>query len=315
MATKDNHTLLTETPSPNKTILTDALSETQSASDKEFDIDEFIRELYEAPNDDTMVQECRKRLNEAKDSSVPSSEKEQMYRDIHRKFWAYVQSLPNREWTKNPRKFTEADQAEKKFRENKGSPIQWISYEGSMIICSLISVSDDGNAFINMCQLPKEDQDIILHMTEQKILSGFHVKLDSYKNFDCYIGKNVDKESILAKFTLGNRVASIPPYEVSRFSNVDVKVERKGKDILIGDRIKIDRNKMQNFVNSTDSTNKRENRGQEVVPRQKVSGRNAYEIRADILEMAIDWAKLQGEKKLEDVLSIAETFYSFVEHK
>lgn len=333
MAISDKKSLLTEDGSTSKNqLITDARSNAIDNAHKalvdafgpkleervtETDLNELIQELENAPEDDDMVKECRKRLNEAKDPSVPTNEKERMYRDIHRKFWAYVQSLPNRDWAKETRKLTEADQAEKKFRENKSGPIQWISYEGSMILCSLVSVTDDGNAFINMSQLPKEDQDIVFHMTGKKVLNGFRAAFDDYKNFDCYIGDNVDKESSSTRFTLGNRVASIPPHESSRFGNVDVKVERKGKDILIGDRIKIERNKLQNLASPTDPTNNGANRGLGFQPRQKVSGRNAYEIRADVLEMALDFAKTQGDKKLDsdDVLDIAEAFYGFVEHK
>jgi len=287
---------------------------TTEESISELDIDMLIKELEGAPEDDDMIKECRRRLNEAKDPSVPISEKERMYRDIHRKFWAYVQTLPNKTIPVDPKKLTESEQAEKKFRENKSGPIQWISYEGSMIISALVAVSDDNGAWIYLSQLPDADKEVVLKMTETSV-SGFRVLIDQYKNFECSAGHN-DKGVPKFHFTLGNRVASIPPHEASRFGNVDVKVERKGKDILIGDRIKLEKGKIQNLVNPIDPTNNGANRGG-FVPRQKVSGRNAYEIRADVLELAVDWAKTNGDKKMDtdDVLDIAEAFYSFVEHK
>lgn len=351
MATNDKRTLLTEVPTPKQSVLTDALSEPQSSRDKaignahkalvdafgpklnakivenltqesleiaENDIEELIKELNIASEDDDMVKECRRRIDEAKNPTVPTSEKERMYRDIHRKFWAYVQSLPKRENLKDttPRKLVGSEQAEKKFRENKSGPIQWISYEGSMIICSLISVSDDGDVFVNMSQLPMADRDIILNMTNHKVSNGFRATMDEYKNFDCYIGDNVDKESSSKQFTLGNRVATTPPHESSRFGTVDVKVERKGKEILIGDRIKLERQRIQEMVKTETNNNSAQSKSG-FQPRPKVAGRNAYEIRSDVLEMALDWAKSRQDKNMDsdDVLDIAEAFYSFVEHK
>lgn len=274
----------------------------------ECDIDTLLAELENAPEDDDMVQECRKRLDECKDPAISISEKEKMYRDIHRKFWAYVQSLPARK-TAEISTPSDTDKAVKAFMSGGWkSKIHWISYEGSMIICSLIAVSDGDSAWINLGQLPEEDKNIIRGISN-KTIDGFRASFDQYKNFDCETDTAKD-----IKFILGNRVASIPPNETRIGS--DVKVEKKGRDIVIGDRIKLEKNRIQNLVAPPDSTNNGANRGG-FVPRQKVSGRNAYEIRADVLEMALDWAKNSNDKKLDtdDVLDIAESFYSFVEHK
>jgi len=276
----------------------------------EMDLNELIREIENAPEDDDMVKECRQRLDEAKDPSVSTTEKEKMYKDIHRKFWAYAQSLPNKNFTIEPRKLSDAEQAEKSFRENKNVTIQWVSYEGSMIMCSLIAVSDDDSAYVSLLQLPEGDREIIMNRTNFQVTHGFRAKFDQYKNFLC------SADNCPVEFTLGNRVASIPPNEAGKGGS-DVKIERKGKDIVIGDRIKLEKNRIQNLVNPTDPTNNGANRGSGFVSRPKATGRNAYEIRADVLEMALDWAKTHGDKKLDtdDVLDIAEAFYGFVEHK
>lgn len=298
-------------------VLTEKLTEAPSTQyEKECieaaDIDSLIEELEKENTDDDMLKECKKRLDEAKTSSVSTDEKEKMYRDIHRKFWAYVQSLPHRKIPSAP-PISDSDSAVKKFMENKSGNLKWISHEGSMIICSLIAVSDDGVSYINLSQLPEADRSIVRESSGNWIKQGFLAKLDEYKNFSCESSASEDRD---VKFTLGNRVSSIPPSESNRFGNVDVKVERKGKDILIGDRIKLEKERIQNLVSPVDSTNHGANRGG-FQPRAKVAGRNAYEIRADILEMAIDWAKHAGKagQDEDDVLTIADAFYSFVEHK
>jgi hypothetical protein len=51
------------------------------------------------------------------------------------------------------------------------------------------------------------------------------------------------------------------------------------------------------------------------------TGKNAYEIRADVLKMAIDWSSLEdGNKPFrkpseDEVLNLAKKFYAFVENR
>lgn len=335
-----------------KELITDAVAETKSSRDKALenahnalvdafgpkvdpvepdnesitgeDLDEIIKELEGASdiikklenthNDDDMLKECRKRLDEARDPSVPPSDREKMYRDIHRKFWAYVQSLPEKKDTP-PRPLTETDHAVRKFMTGKWQgKIPYLSHEGSTILSAIIAVSDGGYVFLGDSQLPENDRLVLreavqTHFGSVGFPASFRVTLDEYKNFEF----SFDKDS--RKITLGNRVASVPPNESSP-GGLDVKVERRGKEILIGNQIKLERSRIQNLVNQPDPTNNGANRGG-FSPRQKVAGRNAYEIRSDVLEMALDWAKNSDNKKLDtdDVLEIAEAFYSFVEHK
>lgn len=286
------------------------------------DLEAMLLDLGFELADDEMVKECRQRLNEAKDPSVSSTEKEKMYKDIHRKFWAYVQSLPNRKEVPAT-KPSETDEAVKNFFAKgglNGDIIKWISHEGSMVICSLIAVAYKDGAWINTSQLPESDREIISSLTNGRLANGrvadgFWASFDQYKNFDCKINGGNEPQQV--RFTLGNRVVSIPPSEATGRGSA-VKVERQGKDIVIGDRIKLEKNRIQNLVSPTDPTNNGANRGNGgFVSRPKATGRNAYEIRADVLEMALDWAKTHGDKKLDtdDVLDIAEAFYGFVEHK
>jgi hypothetical protein len=216
------------------------------------------------------------------------------------------------------------DAAIKKFLTTENCGLEWISHEGSMIISSLISVTDNGTASINFSQLPEGDRKIV-NIVASKVsgrainLSGFSAEMDEYKDFKC-IARFPNYPTI--EFALGNRVSSIPPSESSRFGNTsEVKVERKGKDIVIGDRIKIEKNRIQNLVQPTDSTNNGSNRSGNQ-SKQKVVGRNAFEIRQDIIENAIEIMRMSNPKSslniedmTDDILKISSKLYDFVENK
>lgn len=352
-----NRQLLTEAPisTLNKELLTDAITDAnevrkealknarqalESAFGKKFentfaqklegvqgktqaseaDINEIISELekevYSNQDyaDDEMVQECRKRLDEAKNADP--TDKDRMYRDIHRKFWAYINSLPHKSVAEALPQ-TDTDKAVKKFMTGGFKDIiQWISHEGSLMISALIGVAEDGCAWVQFSQLPEADRDLIRKIMEEMGVKnypchGFLTEFDEYKNFTVKVENSKNRGDT---FTLGNRVHSVPPSEASRFG-AEVKVERKGKDIIIGDRIKLERGKVQSLLGQEEQKTSPYRNG--YPPRQKVSGRNAYEIRADVLEMALDWAKYSQDKKMdsEDVVAIAEAFYEFVEQK
>lgn len=282
-------------------------------------IDELIYELEHTLEDNDIVQEFRNRLNEAKNPNVSTSEKEKMYRDIHHKFSAYVASLPNKDFT-TPKNLTETHQVIKNFITNKESPIKWITHEASMIICTLISVSDNGAAFINLNQLPTLDRVTVMNMTGGNVINKFLAEFDQYKNFKCSATNKDTKQDI--HFILGNRVASIPPDEIKVGS--DVKVEKKGKEIVIGDTIKLETNRIQNLLQQTNNNNNNninETTNHGIVSRPKVSGRNAYEIRQDLIENAIDVIRLSDTKDsdynsmTDNILYVAERLYEFVERK
>lgn len=346
-------TLLTEVPSsPDKQLLTSAIEDAQKVREQAFlnaeksirdafgkkfnvvyeeqspstpsetvseeDIDTLINEIEEEEwKDDALVKECKKRLDEAKSPSITHDQREKMYKDIHRKFSSYIQSLPN--------KTIPVGVPEKKESEERkiNGMLEWISYEGSMIISSLIAVSDKGIANINLNQLPEADRSIISKVSAGYAAKGFSVSFDSYKNFVCYADDNVvcytndnRYEKGSGKFILGNRITSIPPNESNRFGNSDVRVEDKGKQIVIGDKIRLEKDRIQNLVASVDNTSASPIR-EGYQPRHKVAGRNAFEIRTDILEISYDFVKTnsKGEMKVEDVVDVAWQLYNFVENR
>ena len=71
-------------------------------------------------------------------------------------------------------------------------------------------------------------------------------------------------------------------------------------------------------MKSTKEFKRAESEEEVTVKRQAVSGRNAYEIRADVLQMAIDWTTDHnewGKKTEDDALALAKKFYQFVENR
>jgi hypothetical protein len=294
------------------------------------DLEKMLLDLGIELADDDMVEECRKRLDETKNPDLPASEKDRMYKDIHRKFWAYVQSLPTRNIADNY-KPSDTENAVRKFMTDAWQGgIQYISHEGSTIVSALIAVCDCSPAPVSLKQLPDGDRNIINELVYKLVgnrydTKTFWVKFDDYKNFEFSMETDTQKTKEIKKnevhFTIGNRVSSIPPAETSRFGN-DVKIERKGKDILIGDRIKLEKNKVQAAVQPSHEDHRPASRNGGFTPRQKVAGRNAYEIRQDLIENAIDVIKLSNSTKnsnsddiTDEILNVATRLYEFVENK
>ncbi len=199
--------------------------------------------------------------------------------------------------------------------------LQWISHEGSVIMSALAAVAGESGTLIQLSKLPEDDQLIIRDVLGDSIYgassAAVHIffNLDEHKNFECDIPV-ANAKSPRIKFILGNRVASIPPDE-ALYGKSDVKIEQKGGDIIIGDRIKLEKNKIQNSIQPVESVSSVSPPHSDARPKQKVSGRNAYEIRADVLEMALDFVKFLNKKgtSSDDVLDVADAFYEFVEHK
>jgi hypothetical protein len=283
------------------------------------ELEELMDEVdAEFSKHDPAVIEYRKKLNEAKNMDLLPSDKDEMYRDIHRKFWAYAKSVGTSKVEVTVE--SDTDKAIKNFLTNQSSPlVTWLSHEGSTIVCALISVSSAGSTTVNMSQLPENDR-ILVNSAVQKITGkpyegkALLAKFDDFKNFIFETRNSNSKNDVC--FTFGNRVSSIPPNESSRFGSSDVKVERKGKDVVIGDRIIVDKSKLQTLA-QTYNEPQSNGRDWSKEKKPKVSGRNAYEIRADVLEMALDWIKYKNEPSSdeEEVLRIAEFFYEFVEQK
>ena len=95
----------------------------------------------------------------------------------------------------------------------------------------------------------------------------------------------------------------------------DIPVETDGDKISVGGKIILKTKNIQKLLGQTPKEYVSPVDENESIPRRHpVSGRNAYEIRADVLQMAVEWA--EGKcNKTEEVLDITNKFYAFVEDK
>jgi len=76
-----------------------------------------------------------------------------------------------------------------------------------------------------------------------------------------------------------------------------------------------------NLKTMAEEAKTKEDKRIETAPVVAKTGKNAYEIRADILQMAIDWARIEESEKPyvkpsdDELLSLAKKFYAFVENR
>ncbi|HNV97351.1 MAG TPA: hypothetical protein PL028_03090 [Bacteroidales bacterium] len=178
---------------------------------------------------------------------------------------------------------------------------EFLSYEGSIIFCVLLSINKGKN--ININGIPKNDRDIILSRlpfeASIKLLKQeefLNIEFDENKDFIITYYK--DETPIKLNF-LNTIIHS------SGDLNKNIFIEEKDKNSIIF-------NQKITGINTSEVVNKEE----ELIRRYPVVNRNAYEIRSDILQMAINWIEKQGNlgKKDEvDILNLAKKFYEFVE--
>lgn len=199
------------------------------------------------------------------------------------------------------------------FTQNLKNYPKHLSYEGSVVFCVAISVNE-GSA-INLNGLPQVDKDIILSQLPkdavQKLVNGeasINVEFDEVRDFvlSYYVSKD---DPIKLKYF--NTV--IHP---QKLTDTNVPVEQDGGKVMVGSAVVLDQKRIQKLIGVAPQEKPKDE--EEYTPRrQAVAGRNAYEIRADVLQMAFDWAADQGNKYTtpDDILSVAKKFYEFVEDR
>jgi hypothetical protein len=95
----------------------------------------------------------------------------------------------------------------------------------------------------------------------------------------------------------------------------EVPVEKDGDKIEVGGKIVLNRKSIEKLigVNNKSKSNPEEDA---ILRRQPVAGRNAFEIRSDILQMALDYATHNKSRFTpEEIVGVAKKFYAFVENK
>jgi hypothetical protein len=177
----------------------------------------------------------------------------------------------------------------------------------------MVSVNEGES--INLNGMPLEDKALILSLlppTSTAHLLRFDAKLtvqfDEAKDF-ILTYKHKDESPIVLRFF--NTV--IHP---QKLPDTNVPIEKDGSKVMVGSSLVLDQKRIQKLVGNTPP--ERVHEEEEFPRRQPVANRNAYEIRADVLQMAIDWISKTDEyrqKKDDDVVALAKKFYEFVEDR
>lgn len=206
----------------------------------------------------------------------------------------------------------------KNFKEKVAKYPKHLSYEGSMVLCVMLSMKEPSHPSLN--NLPLVDQQLIRALVPSKFLGDldyFSVTFDDNKDFNMKFSCRSESEPYL--MTMFNSVAHPRPEDLKDIGAGVVPVEKDGDKIAVGGKILLNKKGIKRLIGVEPlkrNTIPRKEDDDEVGPKRiPVAGRNAYEIRADVLQMAIDWAAKQENQTEEDVLDLAKKFYQFVENK
>jgi hypothetical protein len=202
------------------------------------------------------------------------------------------------------------------FKESLEKYPKYLTYEGSVVLCVAVSVNE-GKA-INLGGLPQSDRDTITASlppeAPNKLAKG-----------EAWVDVEFDE---LKDFVISYRGGSAP-FKANFFNTVihpqqlpdtHVPIEKEGGKVMVGSNLVLDQRRIAKLVGLAPHDKNKGKEDDEEIPqrRQPIAGRNAYEIRADVLQMAIDWVREKDEynqKDENDVLSLAKKFYSFVEDR
>jgi len=215
----------------------------------------------------------------------------------------------------NPTKSVkEAKKLIENFREKVAKYPKYISHEGSTVLCVLISVNTSNN--INLKGLPLEDRNIILSLlpddAEKKL-----------KSFDAHISVVFDAEH---DFVLTYKVDGEEQVTINLFNTVihpnmanvevDVPVVKDKDKISVGGggNIILDKTRISKLIGMEPHKN---NTNEEYIPRRQLAGgKNAFEIRNDIMDMALEYS-LSNKNPMtpEEIVGVAKIFYGFVENR
>ena len=201
------------------------------------------------------------------------------------------------------------------FSKNLATYPKLLTYEGSVVFCVAISVNEGTS--INLNGLPQVDKEaIISHLPQDAI-----TKLSAGE-----ASVNVEFDE-MRDFVLTYHTSKAEPVKLKYFNTVihpqklpdtNVPVEKEGGKVMVGTHLVLDQRRIAKLVGIAPHEKHKEEDEDAPQRRQPVSGRNAYEIRADVLQMAIDWIHEKdeyGHKDENDVLNLAKKFYSFVEDR
>jgi len=206
------------------------------------------------------------------------------------------------------------------FKEQLVAYPKYLSYEGSVVLCVILSIEDTN---VKIGGLPKVDQDLIMGQlppnaaiklsSHEMILS---VKFTGTKDFIITYSSVDSNDTHTVDLNFFNAV--IHPEKTNDTGlNNDVLIEQDGGKVTVGGSLVLDSNRIKKLVGGNASENNK-NDDNELPRRQSVSGRNAFELRNDLISMAIDLLfhnNKTHEISPEKVVSTAKILYTFVENK
>lgn len=185
-----------------------------------------------------------------------------------------------------------------------------LSYEGSVVLCVMLSMNEVAHPYLS--NLPSSDQALIRSLITKDInIDKFEVRFDENKDFIlAFSTPSYDNEVVLTMF---NSVAHPRPEDLKGAGVVPV--EKDGDKIEVGGKIVLNRKGIERLI-GVDNKPKQDGEEDPLPRRQSVAGRNAFEIRTDILQLSMDYA-IYSKSHLspDEVLNIAKKFYTFVENK
>jgi hypothetical protein len=206
------------------------------------------------------------------------------------------------------------------FKKNLTNFPKHLSFEASTLLCVRVGLKQSENIPLKM--LPPDDQKVILaelpkgfatEVPVEAILydpSGlyFNVEMDEHNDFKlAFHGKNTGH--VLRFFNSLLHPQGVAP-------EAKVAIEQKGEQIKVGN-VMVDKNELckKAGVPSKQSDQPSITIGESYSI--KATNRNAYEIRADVLKWALDFANNESRAiHSEDmIIDIAKKFYAFVENR
>ena len=208
------------------------------------------------------------------------------------------------------------------FKDKLATYPKHLSYDGSVVLCVMLSMKKV--AYPDLVNLPMDDQTLIKSLLPPELYSDvsyFEVAFDENKDFILKFKSKKFKSGDTHEFIMFNSVAHPRPEDLRDVGANTVPIEMDGDKIAIGGKIKLSPRTIRIVMGkSVPPAEEREssdpiNAEEKFSSKRSVAGRNAYEIRADVLQMALEWGVSKGLSSETEVLNIAKKFYQFVENR
>lgn len=218
------------------------------------------------------------------------------------------------------RNFVETKELLTSFKEKTAAFPKHLSYEGSMVVCVLLSMHRE--VYVPLSSLPQVDQQLIRNTLPDNLkdVSHINVAFDKDKDFSVsvYPEYHGGKRKPPFVFVLFNTVAHPRPEDLQEPTEQPVEEPDGTVSVKVGGgTLKFDKKKVASLAAIPQKQDTGwKSQEQEASQVLKTTNKNAYEIRADVLHMAIDWAKSRDDTRTDDgVLELAKKFYTFVENR